>query len=287
MADRIIDTGLKGNIQKDILASVLGQLSDGYWENSDRMEMYWRNIKVGEQNGNVVLIVKEDSFPYYAMGDQEVLQWFGKKIKFLIKKEFENNKKAWKRTNTKDKTVWLSHSYPSETSVSDCYQAYDILMGRNTTNKKYALEDVFNKTYKKIISEGYYGRRRGYYSGGYNRNYTGDWDDEGPVRHPGDRWSRTQWDQQMEWLRQDCERAAERARIERPEKEAKAKEIMKEIEANPSLLDDDEYCDNFWRTWWLSDFLTKQFRDKFEYKIDAMRDRRRQKREENRKKRIY
>lgn len=287
MADRIIDTGLQGPIQKDILASVLGQISDGYWQNSPRMDPYWRNIKLDEQGGNVVFVIKEHAYPWSSMSDEDILQWFGKKIKFLIKKEFEDNKKAWSRTNTTDMTIWLSHPYPSKTSVSDCYQAYDILMGRRTDNKKYNVEEnAFNKTYKDIITEGYYRRRRGYYHND-NRNYTGDWDDQGPARRPGEYWSRTQWDRQMEDLRRDAEESRRRYQQERPAKEAQAKELMQKIEADPSILDDDEYCDNFWRNWWLGDFLTKQFRDKYEYKIDAYFERRRKRREQNRKKGIY
>ena len=109
---RRILTRLHGPIQKDILASVLGQLSDGWWENSSRMDPYWKHAKIVEENGKVYLQV--DSYSVYdSMSDAEILQWFGKKIKFLIKNEFEGNKKAWSRTNTKDMTVWLSHPYPS------------------------------------------------------------------------------------------------------------------------------------------------------------------------------
>lgn len=151
---RLIDTGLRGATQKDILASVLGQLSDGWWENSPRMDPYWKHAKIVEENGKVYLQV--DSYSVYdSMSDAEILQWFGKKIKFLIKNEFEGNKKAWSRTNTKDMTVWLSHPYPSKTSVSDCYQTYDILMGRKTANKKYSMESVYNKLIKEhdVIKE--------------------------------------------------------------------------------------------------------------------------------------
>lgn len=151
---RLIDTGLRGATQKDILASVLGQLSDGWWENSSRMDPYWKHAKIVEENGKVYLQV--DSYSVYdSMSDAEILQWFGKKIKFLIKNEFEGNKKAWSRTNTKDMTDYLSHKYPSQTTVADCYQTYDILMGRKTANKKYSMQSVYNKLIKEhdVIKE--------------------------------------------------------------------------------------------------------------------------------------
>ena len=153
--ERIIDTGLTGPIQKDILASIMGQLSDGYWENSPRMEWYWRNADVQERDGKVVLVIRKHAFPYYAMSDDQIKQWFAKKIKFIIKEEFGKGRDVWSRTNTKQKTDWLSHKSPSQTSVADCYQAYDILMGRRTDNKKYsAMQSVYNKLMdKKVIKE--------------------------------------------------------------------------------------------------------------------------------------
>lgn len=153
--ERIIETGLTGPIQKDILASIMGQLSDGYWENSPRMEQYWRNADVQERDGKVVLVVRKHAFPYYAMSDDQIKQWFAKKIKFIIKEEFGKGRDVWSRTNTKQKTDWLSHKSPSQTSVSDCYYAYDTLMGRNTANKKYtAMQSTFNKLMgKKVIKE--------------------------------------------------------------------------------------------------------------------------------------
>ena len=51
---RLINTGLRGATQKDILASVLGQLSDGWWENSPRMDPYWKHAKIVEENGKVI-----------------------------------------------------------------------------------------------------------------------------------------------------------------------------------------------------------------------------------------
>ena len=152
---RRILTRLHGKIQYDILASVLGQLSDGRWQNSPRMEMYWRNASVVLDNGyDVVLEVKKHALPYCAMSDADILKWFGKKIKQLIKEEFGNSREVWSRTNTKQKTDYLSHRYPSQTSVAECYYVYDTLMGRDTDNKVYRMESVFNKLMgKKVIKE--------------------------------------------------------------------------------------------------------------------------------------
>ena len=152
---RIIDTGLTGPIQKDILASVLGQLSDGRWQNSPRMNPYWQNADVEMDGDDVVLVIKKHAFPYYAMSDDQIKQWFAKKIKFIIKEEFGKGRNVWSRTNTKQMTDYLSHKYPSQTSVADCYFAYDTLMGRDTDNKKYSMESVYNKLMNKsVVTEG-------------------------------------------------------------------------------------------------------------------------------------
>lgn len=150
---RMIDTGLRGPIQKDILASVMGQLSDGRWQNSPRMEQYWRNADVVEQGGKVYLQIRPHSFPYYAMSDAEILQWFGKKIKILIKEEFGKSREVWNRTNTKQKTDYLSHKYPSQTTVADCYYAYDTLMGRKTSNKVYGTNNNFETAFESLMTD--------------------------------------------------------------------------------------------------------------------------------------
>lgn len=149
---RIIDTGLQGPIQKDILDSVLGQISDGYWENSPRMDMYWRNIDTELQGDKVVFSIKPHTFPWYAMSDDQIKQWFAKKIKFLIKEEFGKSRDVWNRMNTKLKTDYLSHKSPSQTTVADCYYAYDTLMGRKTSNKVYGTNNNFETAFESLMT---------------------------------------------------------------------------------------------------------------------------------------
>ena len=45
-ASKIIETNLTGDTMYDVCRSVIGQLSDGIWENSPVMNKYWRNISV-------------------------------------------------------------------------------------------------------------------------------------------------------------------------------------------------------------------------------------------------
>ena len=53
--ERKIPIGLKDEKTKDILNAVVGQLSDGIWENSPGMERYWRFASGGDDNGNLVV----------------------------------------------------------------------------------------------------------------------------------------------------------------------------------------------------------------------------------------
>ena len=58
---RIIHTGLCGKLADEILRSIEGQLSDGYWENSPMMEKYWKNEYVlrmdNEEESEIVIVV--------------------------------------------------------------------------------------------------------------------------------------------------------------------------------------------------------------------------------------
>jgi len=132
MHERVINTGLTGPVNKDILDSVMGQLSDGKWENTPAMAKYWRNAKVQDQGGNVVIVVK-DGFGSGFNGKDEtwIRNFFAGKIKEVVYDELDD--KQW---NRQDQTPldYLSHGERPVT-VSNAYQAYEILKGRNLKNK--------------------------------------------------------------------------------------------------------------------------------------------------------
>lgn len=46
MSERIIKTGL-GPRYKDMLDAVIGQMADGYWENTPMMRGYWKFVTTG------------------------------------------------------------------------------------------------------------------------------------------------------------------------------------------------------------------------------------------------
>lgn len=136
---RTIDTGLKGKINASILESVEGQLSDGMWENSPRMEGYWLFFCVGMEDNKVVLHISKQYAEYRwnrnkynafsDMSDYQIKEWFANKIKQIIKQEqkdaWPNHPIEWKR----DCEVESMYMHDNIT-VAQCYKAYDILKGR-------------------------------------------------------------------------------------------------------------------------------------------------------------
>lgn len=134
MSDRIIKTGL-GPRYKDMLDAVIGQMSDGYWENTPMMRGYWKFVTTGTSGNEVTLNVDEARGAwdgkrridnrFYGMSDDAVKKFFADKIKFLIKEEGLGK---WARDNEAT-TDYLSYRDPYR--VKDCYYAYEVLKGRN------------------------------------------------------------------------------------------------------------------------------------------------------------
>ena len=134
MSERIIKTGL-GLHYKDMLGAVIGQMSDGYWENTPMMRGYWKFVTTGTSGNEVTLNVDEVRWTldgdrrienrFYGMSDDAVKKFFADKIKFLIKEEGLGK---WARDNEKT-TEYLSYSDPYR--VKDCYYAYEVLKGRD------------------------------------------------------------------------------------------------------------------------------------------------------------
>jgi hypothetical protein len=135
MSERIIKTGLSPHY-KDMLDAVIGQMSDGYWENTPMMRGYWKFVTTGTAGNEVTLNVDEVSGArdgdrrienrFYGMSDDAVKKFFADKIKFLIKEEGLGK---WDRGNESE-TDYLSYGKPRY-RVKDCYYAYEVLKGRD------------------------------------------------------------------------------------------------------------------------------------------------------------
>jgi hypothetical protein len=134
-----ITTHIKANTKRqNILGSVIGQMSDGIWENTRSMEKYWKSLDYGvDANGYIYL---EDRNGVTA----DVFDFFANKIKQIIKVEIEDGYTSglvWSRTCS----VVPSY-FHGQVTVGDCYEMYELLKGRNTSKYCYATYNPYTVT---------------------------------------------------------------------------------------------------------------------------------------------
>ena len=145
MTIRKIATNTFSKKANDMLNSVIGQMSDGIWENSKSMDKYWMfaSIERDVDGENVIEISAATGKPYcnryvyngFAdMSDDQIREFFAKKIKQIAKIELKDNDKTteWKRNNTEFKSCYLN--YNEDISIADAYLCYEFLLGRNLSH---------------------------------------------------------------------------------------------------------------------------------------------------------
>ena len=112
---RIIPTNGDPKVNAEIIDSVIGQLSDGIWENSPGMEGYWTTAE-SDGNGNIVIDdrnVIRDSWrdkpfenKYSRMSDDEVRRFFANKAKYVAQLYLHDHSmnpyKNWNAENTEE-----------------------------------------------------------------------------------------------------------------------------------------------------------------------------------------
>ena len=117
-----------------ILSSVIGQMSDGIWENTRSMEKYWKNLDYGKDaSGNIYL---EDNYGVCA----DVYDFFANKIKQIIKIEIDDGRNSglvWDRSCSVVPD-YIDGVVGYNVTVGDCYELYELLKGRNTSKYRYA-----------------------------------------------------------------------------------------------------------------------------------------------------
>lgn len=107
-SEMLIATGLKGGVAKSILENVIGQLSDGMWENSRVMEHYWPYADiVMDDDDNVYIVIHKpgskavskyyDAYSNYFLyrlnsNELAIRQWFADKIKKIVAQERKDRK---------------------------------------------------------------------------------------------------------------------------------------------------------------------------------------------------
>lgn len=141
--NRKIKTNLEAtNKNYEILDSVLGQMSDGIWENSPVVEGYWRFATIEKSDDNKIVIAVSTIYGtnchdnkclknrFADMTDDKVKAYFANKIKQIVKmeesilKEFYNNTSkdlSWRKDN-QQKCGYMG--YKETITVADAYAAY-------------------------------------------------------------------------------------------------------------------------------------------------------------------
>lgn len=125
-----IITHIKADDKKlNILGSVIGQMSDGIWENTRSMEKYWKSLDYGKDPSGYIWL--DDRYGVTA----DVYDFFANKIKKIVQIEIEdgNDRLVWSRT-----CAGVPHYMHGTVTVGDCYELYELLKGRNTAKNRYA-----------------------------------------------------------------------------------------------------------------------------------------------------
>ena len=145
-----MNINLGNKTRAKIITAVLGQLSDGMWENSPAMNKYWAYATID----GVELVCNTDSWNsgFYGKDEEWIRNWFASKLKAVVQDEVGNNKQGWSRDNMQ---ITQYISYHNDISVSACYECYDFLKGRKA--KTYAFQLDANapgmKEFKKVIKD--------------------------------------------------------------------------------------------------------------------------------------
>lgn len=177
----LIDTGLSDRKAEEVLLSVIGQLSDGIWENSRGMEKYWQYADIIKKGSEIYISVNTENYEsgYRGKSEQDIKRYFAQKVKQIVKEEGLE----WSRDNT-EISAYLDRG--SDVTVQDAYRVYDKLLGR--------VDRIKTEESKEIITER--GKRIARY-----REF-----DNGHVLH--------QWD---EMSNEEAEEKAKQASIENPD----------------------------------------------------------------------
>lgn len=133
---RVISTNGDPKINSAIIHSVLGQLSDGIWENSPGMEGYWTTADT-DGNGNIIVddrITIYGSYkdrPYdnkYArMSDDEVRKYFVNKAKYIAQLYMHDNNmnpyRNWNADNEEECGYMSGYSHlDHDPTIGEIYQ---------------------------------------------------------------------------------------------------------------------------------------------------------------------
>ena len=141
----VIHTGLNDKITEDILKSVIGQMSDGIWENTPGMDDYWLNMNVDKVDGEVVIKVKtnEDS-PFKHYTESEIAQYIADKLRAVVVIEIQDGLDGQWSRDCDAISGYLTRN--ESVTIKDAYKVYDALLTNNKTESK----EVKKQTRKRL-----------------------------------------------------------------------------------------------------------------------------------------
>lgn len=131
--ERIIQTGLPKDIGASIIDSIIGQLSDGIWENAGYTDAYWPYAGATE-DGNISIdqVLSRSGYrknSFYDMSDSEIAKWFGNKLKQIAQEYLDdNNKNPFTnfRANNDEECSYMHDGI----TIGQMYDAYNILKSK-------------------------------------------------------------------------------------------------------------------------------------------------------------
>lgn len=130
----LVSTGLSDQKAEDILNSVIGQMSDGIWENTSQMNRFWQYMDIVKQDGELFIRVDTDNYSsgFRGYSADEVRKFVANKVKQIAKIYIEDyghyvKTLKWDR-NCTEECNYLD--YHSGATIQDAYRVYDKLLGR-------------------------------------------------------------------------------------------------------------------------------------------------------------
>ncbi len=125
----------------EVIDSVMGQLSDGMWENSNNRSIkdMWSCTDVEDDGKNIILkLYNKSSYSYgspynswFRADEKKIFDYIASHAKQVVKffEKEEGSDYAWSRTNNNEAFGFGGHGV-SDIKISDVYRVYDILKGR-------------------------------------------------------------------------------------------------------------------------------------------------------------
>lgn len=145
---RIIDTGIKTTKKtSEIFRAVIGQMSDGIWENTPSMNGYWSCCDICDEHDTIEIHVSTSYYSEYLgcinrwrrMTDTEVLKFFANRIKQIALIELED------RYNEETRKQIMGEEFANYRIPKEKYEEYE---AKKCEYEKYINEHPFIKAGK-------------------------------------------------------------------------------------------------------------------------------------------